>query len=144
MRVGLESELASAAARGTQREPQSIATLVRRLAHQLATLLRNELALAGAELVEAARNLLTGAMAALAGSAVLFAGILVLLSSAVLGLSLVLAPWLAALIVGTAVSIVGIVAVIVGVRRLSAQTLKPTRTTRSLLKDKDALLRRVQ
>jgi len=144
MSVELESESVAAAREGERREPQSIATLVRRLAHQLATLLRNELALASAELVEAARALLTGAMAALAGSAILFAGLLVLLSSAVLGLSLVLAPWLAALIVGAAVSVAGVVALLIGVRRLSAQSLKPARTTRSLLKDKDALLRRAQ
>ena len=144
MSVEIQSRPMRAAAKREQREPQSIATLVRRLAHQLATLLRNELALASAELVEAARTLLTGAMATLAGSAVLFAGILVLLSSAILGLSLVLAPWLAALIVGAAVSVIGIVAVLIGVRRLSAQSLKPARTARSLMKDKDALKRRVQ
>jgi hypothetical protein len=102
------------------------------------------LALAGAELMEGARRLLMGAMAVLAGSAVLFAGILVLLGSAVLGLSHVLAAWLAALIVGAGVSVAGIVALMVGVRRLSAQSLKPARATRSLLKDKDALLRRVR
>ena len=40
MSVGWESESLSAAPAGKQREPQSIVTLVRRLAHQLATLLR--------------------------------------------------------------------------------------------------------
>jgi arginyl-tRNA synthetase len=86
----LRSGSVSAAAATEQREPQSIATLLRRLTHQLATLFRDELALASAELMRGARILLTGAIVALAGTAVLLTGIFVLLSSAVLGLSHIL------------------------------------------------------
>ncbi len=125
-------------------EPQSIVTLVRRLARQLTTLLRNELALATAELLRAVRITVAGAMAALAGAVILFAGFLVLLSAAVLALSLVLAPWLAALIVGAAVSLLGAIALGIGIRRLRPESLHLPRTTRSLSKDKAAVLRRVQ
>jgi hypothetical protein len=124
------------------RDSQSIGTLLRRLVGELATLLRQEFALASAELMQGLRGMLTGAAAAMAGGVVLFAGILVLLSSAVLGLSRVVAPWLAALIVGSAVSIAGVVALSVGVRRLRPQSLKPERAARSLSKDKAVLMRR--
>jgi len=141
----LQSRRFSAAPRTDEgREPQSIVTLLRRLARQLSTLLRNELALASAELIRAARTTVAGATVAVAGGVILFAGFLVLLSSAVLGLSLAVAPWLAALIVGAAVSIVGGVALAVGIRRLRPDSLHLPRTSRSLSKDKAAILRRVK
>ncbi len=143
MTVRLESDPAPDNRPQRPRGSQSVATLLRRLVRELATLLRQEFALASAELTHGLRTIAAGAVAVIAGGVVLFAGILVLLSSAVLGLSLLMSPWLAALVVGCAVSIAGIVALSVGVHHFRPDSLKPQRTTRSLSKDTAVLLRRM-
>ena len=132
----------TAAATGDERESQSSFGLLRRLTDELATLLRQELALATAEISRSMRVMLAAAASLAAGGAVLFAGFLVLLAAAVLGLAIVLRPWLAALVIGAAVTLVGIVLVSVGVRSLDPSTLKPSRTAESLRRDKDVITRR--
>src|SRR6185437_9380717 len=123
------------------REAQSVTTLLRRLTHELTTLFRQELALAVAELTQTLSRTLIGVGTAAAGGAVLFAGVLVLLAAAVLGLSHVMPAWAAALVVGAIISVIGIAAVLAGKRALPA-SFRPTRTTRSLSKDKDVLTRK--
>src|SRR5579859_6472779 len=86
------------------RATQSVATLVQRLCHELATLFRQELALVGSELIRTLGKTLTAVATAAAGGAVLFAGLLLLLTAAVLGLSHIMAAWLAALLIGLVVS----------------------------------------
>jgi hypothetical protein len=129
---GLESD---------DRETQGVTTLLYRLTHELATLFRQELALAGAELTRTLGKTLAAAATAAAGGAVLFAGLLVLLAAAVLGLSHIMAAWLAALLVGILVSVVGIATLVAGTRALP-ETLHPKRSARSLSKDKDVLTRK--
>lgn len=124
------------------RESQSAFGLLRRLTDELATLLRQELTLATAEIFRSMRILLAATASLAAGGAVLFAGLLALLAAAVLGLSTVLHPWLAALVIGAAVTVIGIILVSVGMRALDPSTLKPARTAESLRKDKDVLTRR--
>lgn len=123
------------------RETQSVTTLLHRLTHELATLFRQELALAGTELAHTLGKTLAAAATVGAGGAAVFAGLLVLLAAAVLGLSHIMAAWLAALLVGIAVSIVGIATMVAGTRALP-ETLYPRRTARSLSKDKDVLTRK--
>jgi len=124
------------------RNSQSVAALLQRLSRELAMLLRNELALASAEFTQALRKTLAAAVVAAVGGIVLFAGILGLLAAATLGLSQVMAGWLAALVVGGIVCVAGVATVFVGSRSLRAQSLKPHRTSRSLLKDKDVITRK--
>ena len=124
------------------RESQSAFGLLRRLTDELTTLLRQELALATAELSRSMRLMLSGAAATAVGGAVLFSGILAMLAAAVLGLSTVLQPWLAALVIGAAVAIVGVVLVMAGIRSLDPSTLKPSRTAESLRRDRDVITRR--
>ena len=116
------------------RDTQTVATLVHRLTHELATLVRQELALARAEFTQIVSKTLVAATAVAAGGAVLFAGLLLLLATAVLGLSHIMAAWLAALLVGIVVSVVGIAAVVAGARALP-HTLRMARSARSLSKD---------
>jgi membrane protein len=68
-----------------ERSSQSVVTLLRRLTHELSTLLRQEIRLAAVEISGALKRALTGALATASGGAVLFAGVLVLLAAAVLG-----------------------------------------------------------
>ena len=131
----------SAVANG-DRESQSSFALLRRLVDELTTLLRQELALATAEISRSMRVMLTGAASVAVGGAVLYTGCLALLAAAVLGLATVLRPWLAALIIGAAVTVIGIVLVLTGIRSLDPSTLKPSRTAESLRRDKDVITRR--
>ena len=124
------------------RELQSAFGLLRRLTDELATLLRQELALASAEIFRSMRGLLAAVAWLTVGGTVLFAGVLAMLAAAVLGLSTVLQPWLAALVIGAAVAVIGIVVVSIGIRSLDPSTFKPTRTAESLRKDRDVLTRR--
>jgi hypothetical protein len=124
------------------RESQSAFGLLRRLTDELTTLLRQELALATAEISRSTRVLLGGAASVAVGGAVLFTGLLAMLAAAVLGLATVLQPWLAALVIGAAVATIGVVLVLAGIRSLDPSTLKPSRTAESLRKDRDVITRR--
>lgn len=124
------------------REAQSAFGLLRRLTDELSTLLRQELALASAEISRSMRVMLAGTASLAVGGAVLFTGLLAMLAAAVLGLATVLHPWLAALVIGAAVALIGIVLVLVGIRSLDPSTLKPSRTAESLRRDKDVITRR--
>jgi Putative Actinobacterial Holin-X, holin superfamily III len=124
------------------RESQSAFGLLRRLTDELATLLRQELALATAEVSRSMRVMLGGAASLAVGGAVLFTGLLAMLAAAVLGLATVLQPWLAALAIGAAVAVIGIVLVVAGIRSMDPSTLKPSRTAESLRRDRDVITRR--
>lgn len=124
------------------RESQSAFGLLRRLTDELATLLRQELVLATAEVTRSMRVILAGAASVAVGGAVLYTGFLAMLAAAVLGLATVLHPWLAALVIGAAVTVLGIILVTIGIRSFDPSTLKPSRTTESLRRDKDVLTRR--
>ncbi|HEX5460888.1 MAG TPA: phage holin family protein [Steroidobacteraceae bacterium] len=124
------------------RESQSAFGLLRRLTDELTTLLRQEMALATAEVSRSMRVMLTGAASLAVGGAVLFMGLLAMLAAAVLGLATVLQPWLAALVIGAAVAIIGVVLVLAGIRSIDPSTLKPSRTAESLRRDRDVITRR--
>jgi lipopolysaccharide export LptBFGC system permease protein LptF len=126
----------------TQAERETTLGLLRRLMDELATLFRQEMALATAEVTGALTKLTIALISIVSGGAVLFAGFLVLLISAVLGLSLVVEPWLAALIVGGVVSAIGLVLVIMGRKAIDPEDLKPRRSAASLREDKDVLTRK--
>lgn len=124
------------------RESQSAIGLLRRLTDELSTLLRQEMALATAEISRSLRVMLGGAASVAMGGAVLYAGLLAMLAAAILGLATVLQPWLATLVIGAAVALIGAALVLAGVRSLDPSTLKPSRTAESLRRDRDVITRR--
>ncbi|MFO7276715.1 MAG: phage holin family protein [Pseudomonadota bacterium] len=126
------------------REPDTAAGLLRRLADDLSTLLRKELALATAEVSRSVGEAKRGITGIASGGAVLFAGFLVLLAAAVSGLSQVMETWLAALIVGAVVAIIGFVMLQSGRKKLQAESFRPERTQESLRHDREMLQRRMQ
>ena len=133
---------ASSALRAQDRESQSTLDLMRRLLNEVATLFRQELALARAEFMRSISRLLVSATSIATGAAVLYAGFLVLLASAVLGLAHAVAPWLAALIVGLVVGVIGYIMVHAGIKGMASQAVKPELTQDSLKRDKDVLTRK--
>jgi ABC-type transport system involved in cytochrome bd biosynthesis fused ATPase/permease subunit len=123
------------------RNQESITDLLRRLMDELATLFRQELSLATAEISGAMTRLSRGVISVVSGGAVLYAGFLTLLAAAVLGLAMVVQAWLAALIVGGVVTLIGLVMVLKGKKALEPSQLKPRRTVESLRQDKEVLMR---
>lgn len=128
--------------RAQDRETQSTLDLMRRLLNEVATLFRQELALARAEFMRSISRLLVSATSVATGAAVLYAGLLVLLASAVLGLAKVVEPWLAALIIGLLVGVIGYVLVHAGIKAMSGTSVKPELAQESLKRDKDVLTRK--
>ena len=103
----------------------STAELVKLATEQVSTLVRDELALAKAELSGKAKH--AGKGAGLFGGAGLAAlyGLAVLIATAVIGLDAVLPLWLAALIVGVALLLVAGVFALLGRRQVN-QGMPPT------------------
>lgn len=122
-------------------EPDSIVALLRQLMDDLSTLMRQEMALATAELSRSISTVKLAVASAATGAAVIFAGLLALLAAAVLGLTYVLVPWLATLVVGVAVTAAGAFLLAMARRRLQTGQLTPQRTQHSLRRDKEAIQR---
>ena len=104
---------------------QSTAELVRRASEQLSTLVRDELALAKAELAGKAKHAGTGAGLFGGAAAIGLFGVAVLVATAVIALDLVLPLWLAALLVGVLLLIIAGVLALVGRSQLR-QGVPPT------------------
>jgi hypothetical protein len=117
------------------RSERSVAGLFGDLAHESASLLRLEFALARAELEAKLGQLGTGAVEMAVGGLIIYAGFLALLAAAGLGLALVLRPWLAALAVGVITVVIGAIVAFMGRRKIDPGALVPERALRSLGKD---------
>jgi hypothetical protein len=95
-------------------EEQSTAELVQHASEQITRLVKDELALARAELTDKGRHAGLGAGLLGGGGLVALYGVGVLIITAVLALALVLPDWLAALIVGVALLLIAGVMALVG------------------------------
>jgi hypothetical protein len=115
--------------------------LIRQLLGDLATLCRQELALAKADLSDSLAAAGKSATLIALGGAALFGGFLVLLSAAILALGTVIAMWLASLAVGVGVLLAGCLLLKIGVARARAARRPALQSTDSLRRDKDVLSR---
>jgi hypothetical protein len=120
----------------TVSESRSVAELLRDLATDSTTLIRQELALARSEAEDKLHQSILAVVAIGAGALLAFAALIVLLDALVYGLAEAgLERWLAALIVGGAVAVVAFLLVRKGQNDLSAARLAPERTAANLRKD---------
>jgi uncharacterized membrane protein YqgA involved in biofilm formation len=115
--------------------PDKVGELFTDLARDLLLLIRQEIALAKAEVTRGVTALGLGVVLVAAGALVAFVGLGYLLLSAILALSLVIEPWLAALIVGGGVLVFGAGLAIFGKTKLKADAVVPRRTLRTLEDD---------
>ena len=119
---------------------KSLAALFSDLTRDVVDLVRQEIALARAEM----STKIGGAQAALTsiaiGAAILLAGLFIILLAIVKGVEMILppsvAPWLAPLIVGAVVIAIGYVMLKGGSSKLTADNLMPHKTMDSLKRDK--------
>lgn len=99
----------------------------------LERLVRQEIALAGAELEVKGQRLKTELTAVAIGGALLLAGSLALVATVILLLALVMPAWTASLITGAVASGIGFG--VIKAKKPSVADIKPERTIRSLEKD---------
>jgi hypothetical protein len=123
---------------------RSLGGLFGDLAEEATTLVRQEIALAKAELGEKAETMQRAATSVAAGGAVLYAGFLVLLLALVAGLDQVFdrwldTNWLSPLVVGLIVAAIGYLMLRRGRKAVQRDVLVPRRTIRSLQRDVDAM-----
>ncbi len=118
-------------------EEPALGDLFRQLAQDSATLIKQEMALARAEMQESIRTITRGAMMLAIGGGLLLIGLLALTAFLIVILGQALANyWLGALIVGVLYAAIGGALVVSGKNRLQAAELKPEQTIRSLQDDK--------
>jgi Protein of unknown function (DUF1469). len=121
---------------------QSTPGLLSRLVGDFTSLLRNEVALAKAELSDSTDRAKAGFASLIGAVATLLAGSLVLVAALVLGLAEVVAPWLAALTVGVVITVIGIVLFFAAKKKLLPPHVEIDRTRASVRSDVDVLARR--
>lgn len=120
--------------------PPSVGELVAHLSEQTSTLVRQELALAKAEMTQKgkAAGLGVGLFGG-AGVIVVF-GVGALVAAAIMGLALVVPGWLAAVIVGVALFVVAGIAALLGKKEVAQATPPvPQQTVASVKDDVDAV-----
>lgn len=123
-------------------ENESTSGLLSRLIGAFTELVRNEVALAKAELAESSTRAKAGVVALIGAVSTLLAGSLALVAAIILGLSKVLEPWLAALIVGVAITAVGLFLLLGARRKLVPPHLEIERTRTAVRHDVEVLARR--
>jgi uncharacterized integral membrane protein len=118
---------------------KSLPSLFSDLARETVDLVRQEMALARAEISEKITSAERALVALVVGAVIILAGLLLLLQAVVNGLAMVLpeetAPWLAPLIVGAVVALIGFLMLKGARTKLQPDNLMPHRTVDSLRRD---------
>jgi uncharacterized membrane protein YqjE len=123
----------------------SLGDLVRQLATDSSILIRQEMALARAEMRENVKSAARGMLAIAVGGALAVVGLLTLTAFLVILLGATLANyWLAALIVGAVLLLIGGVLVWSNLGALRGEELKPEHTIDSLKEDKEWLQQEIR
>ncbi len=125
---------------GGVRAELSFAELLSALAGEMRLLLRQEMALLKAEVLETRTRLERGAFLIAFGALFAAGGFLALLAAALFALEAFLAPPLAALLIGLFTFLLGGVLLFIGKRAFALRSLMPRRTFASLRAD-DGFLR---
>lgn len=114
---------------------RSLGALFSDLAGDAGLLLRQEIALAKAEVLGKIGQLGTGGGLLVGGGLLGFAGLLYCMAAAMFGLALVLPIWAAALVVGVVALVFAGVLALIGRSKMRARNLVPVRTIQSLKDD---------
>lgn len=124
-------------------DDRSLGDLFSELSRQTSTLVRQEIALAKAEMSQKASQAGKDAGMIGAGGAIAYAGFLAIVAAAVLLLGKAIDWWLAALIVGVLVAIVGGILIKMGLDHLKQTSPAPEQTIETLKEDKEWAKRQV-
>lgn len=97
---------------------KSLGSLLAELADETGTLVRQEIALAKAEINQRLDQAKRGAIALVIGALVAYAGLIVVLFAAVFSLNQVLELWLSAVAIGGGILLIGVVMLLRGIKDL--------------------------
>ena len=114
---------------------RSLGTLLRDLTHDVADLVRSEIALARAETSEKISQAGTAIATIAVGAVFGLAALIIVLQAVVIALAQVIEPWLASAIVGVAVAALAWFMIKKGQDDLKAGSLMPERTVRNVRQD---------
>ena len=118
-----------------QKDERSLGDLFSELAAETGTLVRQEVALAQAELTTKAAVVGKNVGFLAIGGAIGYAALLAVLAGVILGLSYLMPPWIAAILVGVVVGIAAFVLVSSALAELKKTNLKPEETVESIKED---------
>ena len=113
-------------------EERSLGELLGAVTNDLSALVRDEIALAKAEIQQTISQAVKDVVFIVVGGFFAYTGLLALIAAAILGLANVVAPWLSALLIGGVIALVGVILLLRGVNNISnldgvprtAQTVK--------------------
>lgn len=131
-------------AQETIKDERSLGNLLSELAGETGLLVRQEVALAQAELTQKATSIGKNVGFLVVGGAIGYAALLAVLAAIIVGLSYFVPLWLAALIVGLVVGIVAAVLISSALKALKNTDLKPVQTVDSLKEDAQWLKNQVK
>jgi hypothetical protein len=130
-----------------ERTDKPLGALFSDLTRNTVDLVRQEIALARAEMSQKISNAQGGITEIAIGAAILLAGLFIILQAIVAAVAMLLppelAPWLAPLIVGVVIALVGYGMLKAGSKKLQPDNLMPHRTMDSLKRDKHVAQERV-
>jgi hypothetical protein len=116
-------------------DERSLGDLFSELAAETGTLVRQEVALAQAELTVKATSVGKNVGFLAVGGAIAYAGVLAILAGIILGLSLLIPAWIAAIMVGLVVGAVAFFLISSALEELKKTNLKPEETVESIKED---------
>jgi uncharacterized membrane protein YraQ (UPF0718 family) len=125
------------------KEERSIGDLFSELADETGTLIRQEIALARAELMQKAMRLGKNAGYLVAGGALGYIALQALVTALIVGLAYVIPLWLAALLVGIVIGIAAGVIVYTAYQNLKNMEVTPQETVETLKEDVQWLKKQV-
>ncbi len=125
------------------KEEQSLGDLFSELASSTGTLVRQEVALAQAELTQKATSVGKNVGFLVVGGAVGYAALLSIIAAAIIGLSYFVAAWAAALIVGLIVGVVAFILISSALSALKKTDLTPRETVETIKEDAQWLKKQV-
>jgi hypothetical protein len=125
------------------KEEQSLGDLFSELASSTGTLVRQEVALAQAELTQKATSAGKNVGFLVVGGAVGYAALLSIIAAAIIGLSYFVAAWAAALIVGLIVGVVAFILISSALSALKKTDLTPRETVETIKEDAQWLKKQV-
>lgn len=117
------------------KEEQSIGDLFSELATETSTLIRQEVALAQAEMTQKATKIGKDVGYLVVGGTIANAALLAIVGAVIVGLAHFISLWLSALIVGIVIAIVAGILISMALKSLKETNLKPKETVETLKED---------
>ena len=117
------------------KEERSLGDLFTELAGETETLIRQEVALAQAELTQKATKAGKDVGFLAIGGSIAFVGFQAVVAAIIIGLANVISPWLAALIVGIVIAVIGGVLIMTGLNSLKNTDPVPRQTVETVKED---------